>query len=92
MLPTSTRTRKTRATRKRSEVRREKIRRVRVAALTVEGEGVEVFWLEGKAEDGGLGAKDLSRGDLRERGVETKVGRAILGREWRGKEMLKASE
>ena len=60
MLPTSTRTRKTRAMRKRSEVRREKIRRVRVAALTVEGEGLTALWFEGKAAEGEVGANDLS--------------------------------
>ncbi len=53
---------------------------MRVAALTVEGEGCRASLLgESPAEEGEVVAVDFPRGILRERRVETKVGRAILG-------------
>lgn len=53
---------------------------MRVAALTVEGEGCRASLLgESRAEEGEVVAVDFSCGILRERRVETKVGRAMLG-------------
>ena len=64
----------------------EKIRRVRVAALTVEDEGCKASLLgESPAEEGEVCAVDFSCGILRERRVETKVGRAILGKNREGR-------
>lgn len=68
-------------------MRREKVRRVRVAALTVEGEGCRAILLgERPVEEGEVVAVDFSCGNLRERRVETKVGRVIVGAEWKREE------
>lgn len=56
------------------------MRRVRVAALTADGEGCRVSLLGGERpeEEGEVSAVRLSCGMLRERLVETKVGRGIV--------------
>lgn len=66
-------------------MRREKVRRVRVAALTVDDEGCRASLLgERPAEEGEVGAVAFSCVVLRERRVETNVGRAIFGEDWGG--------
>lgn len=72
-------------------MRREKVRRVRVAALTVEGDGCRAILLgERPVEEGEVVPEGFSCDILRERRVETKVGRAMVvrsgeEREWEEK-------